>query len=76
MIKYRSLVELKLNPNIQALSLTPDPTILLPKFFFFDSMYTKERTHLLQSNDVESNIGIKDGSAVTMPNGILRVFKI
>ena len=31
MMKYRSLVELKLNPNVQTLSLTLDPTLLLPK---------------------------------------------
>ena len=28
-------------------------------------MYTKERTHLLESFDVGSNLGIKDGPATT-----------
>jgi len=38
-------------------------------------MYTKERTNLLESFDVRSNLGIKDGPTVTVPNEILGIFR-
>ena len=37
-------------------------------------MYTKERTHLIESFDVGNNLGIKDGPAVIVPYGILGIF--
>ena len=37
-------------------------------------MYTKERTHLLELFEVRSNLRIKDGPVVTMPNEILGDF--
>ena len=38
-------------------------------------MYTKERTHLLESFGVRNNLGIKDGPTVTLPNEILGIFQ-
>ena len=44
----------------------PNSPLTQKNNFYFDSMYTKERTHLLEPFDV----GSKDGPAVTVPNGI------
>ena len=73
MVKNISLVELKSNPNY----LDPRPNSPLTKKnkFYFDPMYTKERTHLLESFGVRNNLGIKDGPTMTLPNEILGIFQ-